>query len=128
MPWKEAGPMLERMRFIEDYLSGFYSITELANRYGVSRKTLYKWLNRHDDGSSGLVDRSRSPAHSPQQTSDDVMDRVVAFRKRFPFMGPRKIVARLMELHPEVDWPAPSTVGDILARADLVEHRRRRNP
>lgn len=121
--------MLERMRFIEDYLSGFYSVTELANRYGVSRKTLYKWLNRHDtDGSSGLVDRSRSPAHSPQQTSDEVMDRVVAFRKRFPFMGPRKIVARLMELHPEVDWPAPSTVGDILARADLVEHRRRRNP
>jgi hypothetical protein len=31
MPWKEAGPMLERMRFIEDYLSGLYSITELAN-------------------------------------------------------------------------------------------------
>jgi len=28
MPWKETGPVLERMRFIEDYLSGFYTITE----------------------------------------------------------------------------------------------------
>ena len=36
MPWKETGPVLERMRFIEDYLSGFYSITELAARYGMT--------------------------------------------------------------------------------------------
>jgi putative transposase len=129
MPWKEAGPMLERMRFIEDYLSGFYSLTELANRYGVSRKTLHKWLSRHDaEGARGLVDRSRAPAYSPQQTADEVAQRVVAFRKRFPLMGPRKIVARLTELHPGVEWPAPSTVGDILARADLIQKRRRRNP
>ena len=35
MPWKETGPVHERMRFIEAYLSGFYTITELAARYGV---------------------------------------------------------------------------------------------
>ena len=28
MPWKETGPVLERKRFIDDYLSGFYTITE----------------------------------------------------------------------------------------------------
>src|SRR6185503_13828033 len=60
MPWKETGPVLERMRFIEDYLSGFYTITELAVRYGVSRRILHKWLARHDlGGAAGLVDRSR---------------------------------------------------------------------
>jgi len=129
MPWKKAGPMLERRRFIEEYLSGFYSITELAIRYGVSRRTLHKWLARHDgDGAEGLVDRSKAPLRSPQRTSDDVAARIVAFRKRFPFMGPRKIIARLAELHPELVWPAPSTAGDILARADLVSRRRRRNP
>lgn len=129
MPWKETGPMLERARFIEDYLSGFYSITELASRYGVSRRTLHKWLGRHDvAGSNGLVDHCRAPLHSPHRTTDEVAARIVAFRKRFPFMGPRKIIARLTELHPDVDWPAPSTAGDILARADLVHPRRRRNP
>lgn len=76
---------------------------------------------RHDvAGSNGLVDYSRAPLHSPHRTSDDLAARIVAFRKRFPFMGPRKIIARLTELHPVVDWPAPSTAGDILARADLV--------
>src|ERR1700730_4836525 len=129
MPWKEAGPMLERARFIEEYLSGFYSIAELAIRYGVSRRTLHKWLARHDvEGSNGLVDQSRAPLHAPQRTSDGVVAEIVAFRKRFPFMGPRKIIARLTELHPEVDWPAASTAGDILSRADLVHRRRRRNP
>ena len=129
MPWKEAGPMLERTRFIEDVLSGLFTITELAARYGVSRKTLHKWLGRHDrDGANGLVDRSRAPQCSPQRTSDDLVAEIVAFRKRFPFMGPRKIIARLTELHPELEWPAPSTAGDILARADLVQRRRRRNP
>ena len=36
MPWKETGPVHERMRFIEAYLTGFYTITELAGRYGIS--------------------------------------------------------------------------------------------
>jgi transposase-like protein len=129
MPWKETCPVLERARFIEDYLSGFYTITELAYRYNVSRRTLYKWLARHDaEGLGGLGDRPRTPDNSPQETAEEIAVRVVAFRKRFPFMGPRKIIARLTELQPDVEWPAPSTAGDILRRADLVTPRRRRNP
>jgi putative transposase len=129
MPWKETGPVLERTRFIEDYLSGFFTITELAARYHVSRRTLHKWLARHDvDGAKGLADRPRTPLHSPQQTAQDVVAKIVAFRRRFPFMGPRKILARLTELHPRVEWPAASTIGDILCRADLVTPRPRRNP
>jgi len=58
----------------------------------------------------------------------DVAERIIAFRRRFPLMGPRKIVARLSELHPEINWPAASTAGDILRRAGLVTARRRRNP
>src|ERR1043166_5751314 len=129
MPWKETGPVLERMRFIEDYLSGCYTLTELASRYEVSRQTLHKWLARHDaDGAKGLLDRSRRPLHSPQIVDQDVAERIIAFRRRFPLMGPRKIVARLSELLPEINWPAASTAGDILRRAGLVTARRRRNP
>ena len=129
MPWKEAGPVLERTRFIEYYLSGFFTITELAARYGVNRRTLHKWLARHDaGGANGLVDRPRTPLNSPQETDQDVVAKIISFRKRFPFMGPRKIIARLTELHPRVAWPAASTAGDILRRADLVTPRRRRNP
>jgi transposase InsO family protein len=129
MPWKETGPVLERSRFIEDYLSAFYTITELADRYGVSRRVLHKWLSRHDrDGLKGLADRSRAPLHVPDRTCDDIAASVIAFRRRFPHMGPRKIAARLAELHSEVEWPAASTIGDILSRANLVAERPRRNP
>lgn len=121
--------MLERARFIEDYLTWVLLDHGARSRYGVSRRTLHKWLGRHDvAGSNGLVDHSRAPLHSPHRTSDDLAARIAAFRKRFPFMGPRKIIARLTELHPDVEWPAPSTAGDIPARADLVHSRRRRNP
>lgn len=128
MPWKETAPVFERVRFIDDYLSGFYTISELASMYEVSRKTLYKWLARHDEnGVRGLEDRSRAPLR-PVAISDDVRSEILGFRRRFPFMGPRKIVARLSELHPDTAWPAPSTIGDLLKREGLVRARRRHRP
>lgn len=128
MPWEVTGPVKERTRFIETYLTGLYTLTELADRFGVSRQKLHKWLARHNvDGMKGLVDRSRAPLHIPHRTSDPVAEKIVAFRRRFPHMGPRKIVARLTELHPETEWPAPSTVGDILRRENLVQPRQRRS-
>src|SRR5947199_8834773 len=67
MPWKETGPVHERMRFIEAYLSGFYTITELASRCGISRRIAHKWLSRHDaNGAAGLQDRSRAPINIPR--------------------------------------------------------------
>lgn len=128
MPWEVTGPVRERERFIETYLTGLYTITELAERFGVSRQKLHKWLARHNaDGMNGLMDRSRAPHNIPHRTSDDVAQVIVEFRRRFPHMGPRKIVARLTELDPDVDWPSPSTAGDILLRSNLVQPRERRS-
>lgn len=128
MPWEVTGPVRERERFIETYLTGLYTITELAERFGVSRQTLHKWLARHNaDGMNGLMDRSRAPHNIPHRTSDDVAQVIVDFRRRFPHMGPRKIVARLTELDPDVDWPSPSTAGGILLRSNLVQPRERRS-
>ena len=127
MPWKETGRVFERTRFIEDYLSGCSTISELSSRYHVSRKTLYKWISRHDhSGLPGLEDRSRAPIECPHRTAEVVEDAIIAFRKRFPFMGPKKIIARLSEREPDVDWPAPSTAGEILDRRGLIEHGKRR--
>ena len=37
-------------------------MTELAERYQISRKTAYKWVDRYDaDPAAGLADRSRAP-------------------------------------------------------------------
>ncbi len=40
MPWAETSAVKERLRFIADYDSGLYTMTELCERFGVSRETL----------------------------------------------------------------------------------------
>jgi transposase len=46
VPWKETGPMEERMKFMLMYQSESWSMTELCEIFGVSRKTGCKWLKR----------------------------------------------------------------------------------
>lgn len=87
MPWEVTGPVKERERFIVAYLTGLYTVTELAERFGVSRQKLYKWLSRHNaDGMKGLVDHSRAPLHIPHRTDGEVAAQIIAFRRRFPYM------------------------------------------
>jgi transposase InsO family protein len=130
MPWEVTDPMREREKFVVDVCSGLYTVVELAERYGVSRKTLYKWLNRYEaEGLSGLEDRSRAPGSCPHQTPAELEAEIVAYRRRFPLMGPKKIITRLSDRSPHLAWPSPSTAGDILNRHELIERPyKRRGP
>ena len=63
----------ERLQFVRDFKSGHWSMTELCERYGVTRPTGYKWVARHRaDGDRGLVERSWAPHTCPHRTNDDV--------------------------------------------------------
>jgi len=56
MPWKETCTMNERESFIQSWLSRCFSVTELCERFGISRKTGYKWIRRFKaEGMTGLV-------------------------------------------------------------------------
>jgi transposase-like protein len=62
MPSEVTGPVEERERFIDAYLAGFYTLTELADHFGMSRQKLHRWLARHNvrgmkDSSIGRVRR-----------------------------------------------------------------------
>lgn len=127
MPWRERSPMDERVQFIADYLRARWSTTELCRRYGISRKTAYKWIIRYDrDGPRGLEARLSQPGSSPQATPDRVVQAIVALRKQHPGWGGKKIVAVLQERRPTWSLPAVSTANDILKRSHLVAPRRRR--
>jgi transposase InsO family protein len=117
--------MTERHKFILAHEDGFFSMTELCERFGISRKTGYKWLSRYrEEGVEGLQDRSRVPKHCPHKTPEAVQELVIEARQAHPRWGPRKLLDYLGPRHPEVTFPAPSTVGDILKREGLVERRR----
>jgi len=119
--------MDERRRFIGDHAHGLYDMTELSARYGISRKTGYKWLARFEaEGRAGLVDRSHAPHACPHRISREVAQLIVAARGAHPSWGPRKLLAWLGPRHPGLELPAISTAGDLLARRGLVKKRRRR--
>ena len=126
MPWLETEPMKERVRFIVELESGLYSMTELCSRYGISRKTGYKWAARYSwEGVEGLRDRSRAPRNCPHRTPEALVEALVTLRRKHPRWGPRKLLAYMKKRQSRKAWPARSTVGDILRRHGLVVPRRR---
>ncbi len=119
--------MDERARFIDAYRTGGFTMTELCARFGISRRVGYKWLARYDaEGKAGLRDRSRAPHHCPHRIDDAVAALLVATRRKRRAWGPEKLLAYLRPRYPGIDWPAVSTVGDLLKRRGLVTSRRRR--
>jgi transposase InsO family protein len=125
MPWTDTDPMTERHKFILAYNEGLFSMTELCARFGISRKSGYKWLDRYQEGGvDALRDRSRAPKHCPHRTPDAIVQLLLEVRTAHPRWGPRKILDYLRPRHPTVDFPAASTAGDILKREGLVEPRR----
>ncbi|MFB3111903.1 MAG: integrase core domain-containing protein [Gemmatimonadales bacterium] len=126
MPWLETNPVLERQHFVQDLDSGHWTMTELCVRYGISRNTGYKWLDRYrQSGTSGLHDHSRAPRSCPHQTPDELVKLILEEHTRYHW-GARKILKRLRTKYPDRSWPARSTIFDILLRHGRVQHRRRR--
>jgi putative transposase len=125
MPWKESKPMDLRVQLIQEHEEG-ESVTALAEIYGISRKTVYKWLDRHGvAGVAGLADRSRAPLHCPGKLSEEMIAAIIAARHRWKW-GPRKLLIKLAETQPQISWPAESTIGEVLKRAGLTQRRRPR--
>jgi transposase InsO family protein len=119
--------MEQKQLFIRDYVRGAFAVTELCARYGVSRKTAYKRIERFErEGQAGLTDRSRRPHRSPGATPKDQLEAVLELRRRHPFWGAKKLLEVLRRRHPETVWPARSTICDLLRRHGQVESRKRR--
>jgi putative transposase len=121
--------MDERQQFLRDYHRQVSTMIKLCDRYGVSRKTGYKWVARYElDGVAALNARSSRPHHSPQATTARLEQAIVTMRRQHPTWGGKKIVAALAERHRTWRLPAVSTANDILKRHGLVTSRRRRRP
>ncbi len=124
MPWRETCAMDERMKLMLELEAGEESVSELCRYYGVSRKTAYKWRSRYRlEGCMGLSDRSRAPLYHPQAMSKRVVAAVLDIRHRHTSWGGKKIRAYLKRHHPEVSWPAVSSIGDLLRRQTLSPQR-----
>lgn len=124
MSWKATDAVNERIKMVGQYLSQGDSISELARWYGVSRKTVYKWVERYEQaGPAGLEDLSRAPHHHPGAVSPAMTARILEWKAAKPLWGAPKIHAKLRGL---ADCPSESTVSNLLARHGLSRKARRR--
>lgn len=127
MPFKETCRVEERISMLREYDTGMFSVAEVARRYDVSRNTFYYWLDRRAGGGADwYAERSHAAANCPHRTDEASIAAILAMRDRFPRFGPKKIKARLEADQRACQWPAASTIGDILKRHGRVQSKRRR--
>ena len=116
----------QRQAFVRDYESGQWSMTELCERYRITRPTGYLWIERYkEEGEAGLVDRCRAPEGCPHRTPAAVERRILALRQKYGW-GAKKLLQVLEKQHPRVARPARSTVNAILDRHGKLRKNRRR--
>jgi putative transposase len=127
MPWKESSVMEEKLRFILEYEVGEESMTELCQRYDISRETGYLTLRRYRmAGLAGLLSQSHAAHRHRNQTPEEIEEKVLELRQAHMRWGPRKLKRILERDEPGRNWPAASTIGALLRREGLVVARKKR--
>ena len=119
--------MEEIIRFVMLARSGRFTLTDLCEQFGISRKTGYKHLERYAEGGlKALQARSHRPHSFPQRTDEAVEALILSERRLHRTWGPKKLHRVLQTKHGIEAPPARSTIGEILRRHGLSARRRRR--
>ncbi len=125
-------PMSSRLLAVFAADLGSVNVSELCAGLGVSRETFYKYRRRYAaEGPAGLVERSRRPLLSPNQTSVEVEEAIIHWRKRLAENdedhGAQSIVYRLVRDGWE-QVPSVATVHRILVRNGHITPQPHKRP
>jgi transposase InsO family protein len=116
MSWKEATAMKQRKEYVVLAKQEGANISELCRRYGISRKTGYKWLCRaQGEEEEWYRDRSRRPMSMPNRISEEVEREILSVRDEHNAWGGRKI-RNMLEKKGMGCLPSASTITAALHR------------
>jgi putative transposase len=128
MAWENYKVEQQRLQLVQAYLSGHTDMTTLCKKYGISRKTGYKWCQRFLQlGEDGLKDLSRAPRSPHQFYTNSQIDRAVDLKLKYRTWGPKKILIKLQEKFPNEVWPCPTRLYEIFKEYHLVTSRKIRS-
>ena len=114
---KSKDPKFLRLQMIKYAMK--YGISAAAKAFKVTRKTVYKWLSRHEErGYAGLESLSRRPKHSPAETPADIKKQVIAAKKKYKNLGAEQVKV-LENLS-----PCPDTIRKIWRKAGMKPRNR----
>lgn len=121
MPWKAVSAMSLRLEFVLLAMNDTVNIRSLCQRYEISPRIAYKWLDRYRaQGPEGLNDRSRRPHHSPSRTAPTIEHLILRLREKHPAWGARKLRHRLLVQGYQA-LPSISTITAILHRHGCID-------
>ena len=119
----------QRYQAVLAVISNGETVSSVAARFGVHRKTVHGWLARYEaEGLEGLADRSHRPRSCPHQIGADVEAVIGTMRTAHPGWGPRRLVFELGRAG-VAPLPSESAVYRALIRLNLIDPsgRRRRD-
>jgi transposase InsO family protein len=126
---REMSVAEQRYQAVLAVISEGRAVMEAASQWGVSRRTVHRWLARYEvDGLEGLPDRSHRPARCPHQMPAEIEVMVLELRRAHRYWGARRLA---LELVRKKVTPAPSesAVYRCLVRAGVIDpakrHRRK---
>jgi transposase InsO family protein len=126
----ELSVMEQRYKAVMEVLEARISVTEVAERYGVSRQSVHTWIRRYrSEGIGALIDRTHKPRGHPAQIEPSVEAAICELRRQHPRYGPRTLVYWLAKRGVS-PVPSRSTVYRVLVRNNLITpipRRRRRD-
>lgn len=125
MAWECLKVEEQRSKFMKEFIAGEETVTYLCKKYGISRKTAYKWKHRYISmAEEGLKDLSRAPLAPNIIYSDQQIDLAIDYKIKHRTWGPKKILVKLKEKYPEYQWPSPTRLYEIFNDYHLVTKRR----
>jgi transposase len=102
------------------------TVTGVAARFGVARKTVHDWLAKYEAGGlENLGDRSHRPRSCPHQISADVEVAIARIRTSHPSGGPLRIAFEIAKQGAR-RVPSESAVYRALVRLNLIDPTGRR--
>jgi transposase InsO family protein len=118
---RELSVAEQRYQAVMAVISDGLSISQVAEKVGVSRQTLHSWLARYEAaGLDGLVDRSHRPVSCPHQMPAVVEAALLELRRSRPYWGPRRLVFELAKRRVS-PLPSESAVYRALVRAAMID-------
>jgi putative transposase len=123
MPWRSKTNVDIRKEAVKRVKAG-ETVAGVARDCGVSRKTLYKFIER-EKRLEGLQDRSRAPMRQWKKTDIEI-ERVILRLRRTYGWGAKKILVIAQRKYPQMKFPARSTIEQIFRRHGLIAPTRKR--
>ena len=113
-----------RMKARNDVVWGRLGVSQAANKYGVHRTTIWRWIKKTKDlkiyGNSFIWTKSSTPRTHPRRLKPEVTDKIIELRKKLRRCSPI-IHAHLKELGIKVSL---SSVERTIKRRGLTRKRK----